>query len=193
MAQFDIYKNPSTKTNKVYSFLVDVRNSVIDQLATRLVVPLTKNKTRNKKPNTADRIRRQDIPIPDSTTQFHTRRCAQGLHRFFSAIPRIANRCDRLCYYWDIAFDFRLHHVDMNLMIPKTITPLAAKRVALFVSAQRSQLFTFSKALLSLSSTNFYSGHLTVYLSPNRHAIPHHFGALFLFTSHYSKPQPPEK
>ena len=68
MAQFDIYKNPSTKTNKVYSFLVDVRNSIIDQLATRLVVPLTKNKTRNKKPNTADRIRRQDIPIPDSTT-----------------------------------------------------------------------------------------------------------------------------
>ncbi len=47
MAQFDVYRNPSSKTNKAYPFLVDVQNSVIDQLATRLVVPLTKNKTRN--------------------------------------------------------------------------------------------------------------------------------------------------
>ena len=38
MAQFDVYKNPSTKTDKAYPFLVDVQNSVIDQLATRLVV-----------------------------------------------------------------------------------------------------------------------------------------------------------
>ncbi|GEA02033.1 hypothetical protein KUL17_09300 [Alteromonas sp. KUL17] len=47
MAQFDVYRNPSSKTNKAYPFLVDAQNSVIDQLATRLVVPLTKNKTRN--------------------------------------------------------------------------------------------------------------------------------------------------
>lgn len=47
MAQSDVYRNPSSKTNKAYPFLVDVQNSVIDQLATRLVVPLTKNKTRN--------------------------------------------------------------------------------------------------------------------------------------------------
>jgi len=47
MAQFDFYRNPSTKTDKAYPFLVDVQNSVIDKLATRLVVPLTKNKTRN--------------------------------------------------------------------------------------------------------------------------------------------------
>ena len=47
MAQFDVYRNPSSKTNKAYPFLVDVQNSVIDQLATRLVVPLTKNTTRN--------------------------------------------------------------------------------------------------------------------------------------------------
>ncbi len=40
MAQFDVYRNPSKKTNKGYPFLVDVQNSVIDQLATRLVVPL---------------------------------------------------------------------------------------------------------------------------------------------------------
>ena len=47
MAQFDVYRNPSSKTNRAYPFLVDAQNSVIDQLATRLVVPLTKNKTRN--------------------------------------------------------------------------------------------------------------------------------------------------
>ena len=47
MAQFDVYRNSSSKTNKAYPFLVDVQNSVIDQLATRLVVPLTKNKTKN--------------------------------------------------------------------------------------------------------------------------------------------------
>ena len=47
MAQFDVYRNPSSKTNKAYPFLVDVQNSVIDQLATRLVVPLTKNTTKN--------------------------------------------------------------------------------------------------------------------------------------------------
>jgi len=47
MAQFDVYRNSSSKTNRAYPFLVDVQNSVIDQLATRLVVPLTKNKTKN--------------------------------------------------------------------------------------------------------------------------------------------------
>ena len=47
MAQFDVYRNPTSKTNRAYPFLVDAQNSVIDQLATRLVVPLTKNKTRN--------------------------------------------------------------------------------------------------------------------------------------------------
>ncbi|WDT87868.1 CcdB family protein [Alteromonas sp. 009811495] len=47
MAQFDVYRNPSKKTNKAYPFLVDVQNSVIDQLATRLVVPLTNSNTRN--------------------------------------------------------------------------------------------------------------------------------------------------
>ena len=47
MAQFDVYRNPSKKTNKAYPFLVDVQNSVIDQLATRLTVPLTTNNAQN--------------------------------------------------------------------------------------------------------------------------------------------------
>ena len=48
MPQFDVYKNPSKKTREAYPYLVDVQNSVIDQLATRLVVPLTNV---NVKPN----------------------------------------------------------------------------------------------------------------------------------------------
>lgn len=47
MVQFDVYRNPSKKTQEAYPFLVDVQNSVIDQLATRLVVPLTTSNTRN--------------------------------------------------------------------------------------------------------------------------------------------------
>ncbi len=47
MAQFDVYRNPSKNSNRAYPFLVDVQNSVIDQLATRLVVPLTKSNTSN--------------------------------------------------------------------------------------------------------------------------------------------------
>ncbi len=47
MAQFDVYRNPSKKTSKAYPFLVDVQNSVIDQLATRLVVPVTTSNTKN--------------------------------------------------------------------------------------------------------------------------------------------------
>lgn len=41
MSQFDVYRNPSKKTKEAYPYLVDVQNPVIDQLATRLVVPLT--------------------------------------------------------------------------------------------------------------------------------------------------------
>jgi toxin CcdB len=47
MAQFDVYRNPSKKTGKAYPFLVDVQNSVIDELETRLVVPLTTSNTKN--------------------------------------------------------------------------------------------------------------------------------------------------
>lgn len=48
MAQFDVYSNPSRKSKEAYPYLVDVQHSVIDQLATRLVVPLTEV---NSKPN----------------------------------------------------------------------------------------------------------------------------------------------
>ena len=91
MAQFDVYRNPSSKTNRAYPFLVDVQNSVIDQLATRLVVPLTKNKTTNSlyMKNLTPEIEFEGETYLFLTQQlsFHTRRCAQGLHRFFGAIP----------------------------------------------------------------------------------------------------------
>jgi toxin CcdB len=48
MPQFDVYINPSKKTKEAYPYLVDVQHSVISQLATHLVVPLT---GKNKKPD----------------------------------------------------------------------------------------------------------------------------------------------
>ncbi len=46
MPQFDVYRNPSNRTKEAYPYLVDVQNAVIDQLATRLVVPLTETTSR---------------------------------------------------------------------------------------------------------------------------------------------------
>jgi len=41
MPQFDVYPNPSRITKEASPYLVDIQNEVIDELATRLVVPLT--------------------------------------------------------------------------------------------------------------------------------------------------------
>ena len=40
MAQFDVYQNPSRKTQKAYPYIVDIQNPVIADIATRIVVPL---------------------------------------------------------------------------------------------------------------------------------------------------------
>ncbi len=40
MAQFDVYKNPSKQTQKTYPYILDVQHSLIESLATRIVVPL---------------------------------------------------------------------------------------------------------------------------------------------------------
>ena len=40
MAQFDVYKNTSKKSKAAYPLLVDIQNSIIDNLSTRLVIPL---------------------------------------------------------------------------------------------------------------------------------------------------------
>jgi toxin CcdB len=40
MAQFDVYKNPSKTSGKVFPYLVDIQSPVISELATRIVIPL---------------------------------------------------------------------------------------------------------------------------------------------------------
>ena len=40
MAQFDVYLNPNTETNRNIPYLVDVQDDLLDVLATRVVIPL---------------------------------------------------------------------------------------------------------------------------------------------------------
>lgn len=69
MPQFDVYRNPSKKTKEAYPFLVDVQNPVIDQLSTRLVVPLTAARI---KPNMLMRKLTPIVEFEDSDYLFVT-------------------------------------------------------------------------------------------------------------------------
>ncbi len=40
MAQFDVYQNPSSKTRNIFPYIVDIQNSLLSDIATRVVVPL---------------------------------------------------------------------------------------------------------------------------------------------------------
>lgn len=40
MAQFDVYINPSKATRKQYPYLLDIQSEYLDELATRIVIPL---------------------------------------------------------------------------------------------------------------------------------------------------------
>ena len=40
MSQFDVYQNPSAALRKAYPYILDVQHSVIDELSTRIVIPL---------------------------------------------------------------------------------------------------------------------------------------------------------
>ncbi|MBT8138841.1 MAG: CcdB family protein [Gammaproteobacteria bacterium] len=42
MAQFDVYKNPSRATSKYFPYLVDIQSPYLEELATRIVIPLAK-------------------------------------------------------------------------------------------------------------------------------------------------------
>jgi toxin CcdB len=42
MAQFDVFENPSTATRKHFPYLVDVQSPYLEELATRIVIPLGK-------------------------------------------------------------------------------------------------------------------------------------------------------
>ncbi|HHR4052541.1 TPA: CcdB family protein [Salmonella enterica] len=45
--QFDVYRNPSAKTNKLWPFYLIIQNDYFDDLMTRLVVPLVSKKDLN--------------------------------------------------------------------------------------------------------------------------------------------------
>lgn len=40
MTQFDVFRNPSTTTRKHYPYLVDIQSPYLEELATRIVIPL---------------------------------------------------------------------------------------------------------------------------------------------------------
>jgi toxin CcdB len=40
VAQFDVYINPSKASKKAYPFILNIQSSLIDNIATRIVVPL---------------------------------------------------------------------------------------------------------------------------------------------------------
>ena len=42
MAQFDVFRNPSTTTRNHYPYLVDIQSPYLEELATRIVIPLGK-------------------------------------------------------------------------------------------------------------------------------------------------------
>ncbi|WP_140918935.1 CcdB family protein [Limnobaculum xujianqingii] len=45
--QFDVYKNPSTKTNRLWPLYLILQNNYFDDLNTRLIVPLVSQKDLN--------------------------------------------------------------------------------------------------------------------------------------------------
>lgn len=42
MSQFDVYENPSRATRNTFPYLVDVQSPYLDDLETRIVIPLVK-------------------------------------------------------------------------------------------------------------------------------------------------------
>lgn len=50
MPQFAVYRNKSQRTRSNFPFLVDVQSDLLDQLQTRVVVPLTKTPALAKRP-----------------------------------------------------------------------------------------------------------------------------------------------
>ena len=40
MSQFDVYKNPNSRTKKLYPYMVDIQSPFIDDISTRIVIPL---------------------------------------------------------------------------------------------------------------------------------------------------------
>ena len=47
MKQFALYKNENKRSNKTYPYFVDVQNEILDDLNTRVVIPLSNQKKVN--------------------------------------------------------------------------------------------------------------------------------------------------
>ena len=52
MAQFAVYKNKNPRTKATFPFLVDVQSGLLDELDTRVVIPLTRAAALTKNPVT---------------------------------------------------------------------------------------------------------------------------------------------
>jgi toxin CcdB len=50
MPQFLVYKNKNPKTRSTYPYLVDIQSDLLNDLGTRVVVPLIKRSASTKKP-----------------------------------------------------------------------------------------------------------------------------------------------
>lgn len=50
MAQLTVYRNKNARTKGIFPFLVDVQSDLLDDLQTRVVIPLTKATALTKKP-----------------------------------------------------------------------------------------------------------------------------------------------
>jgi toxin CcdB len=50
MAQFTVHRNKSPRTKSVFPFLVDVQSDLLEQLQTRVVIPLTRMAALAQKP-----------------------------------------------------------------------------------------------------------------------------------------------
>jgi toxin CcdB len=50
MAQFTVYRNKNARTKSTYPLLVDIQSDLLEDLRTRVVIPLTKTAALTKKP-----------------------------------------------------------------------------------------------------------------------------------------------
>jgi toxin CcdB len=49
MAQFDVYQNPNKQTQKAYPYILDIQHNLIEDISSRIVVPLgDANQFKNK-------------------------------------------------------------------------------------------------------------------------------------------------
>jgi toxin CcdB len=61
MAQFDVYENINTSSKKDMPFLLDVQNDILDELNSRIVVPLSINSKHAKILNPIFTINSQNL------------------------------------------------------------------------------------------------------------------------------------